>query len=134
MEKIYWAIVTDLPEEETWTVDAPIGKLNKFRYGVMLPGKPSLTDFRVIAASGSHALIEARPKTGRTHQIRVHLNHSGLPILGDQPYGGAPAPRMMLHCRTMSFLDQGGKQISATASLDGEFATACRELGLALPE
>ena len=134
VEKVYWAIVTDLPEEESWTVDAPIGKQSKFRYGVMLPGKPSLTEFRVIASTGEGALIEARPKTGRTHQIRVHLTHGGLPILGDQPYGGAPAERMMLHCRTMSFIDRGEKLIQATAPVDGQFAAACRELGLALPQ
>lgn len=133
VEKVYWAIVTDLPDEESWRVDAPIGKQSKFRYGVMLPGKPSLTDFRVIATAGRAALIEAKPKTGRTHQIRVHLTHCGLPILGDQPYGGAPAERMMLHCRTMSFLDQGEKLISATAPPDAPFTGACAELGLALP-
>ena len=134
VEKIYWAIVTDLPEEEAWTVDAPIGKLNKFRYGVTVPGRPSLTEFRVIATAGTFALVEARPKTGRTHQIRVHLTHTGLPILGDQPYGGAPAPRMMLHCRRMSFRDQGDKTVSATAQPDELFARACAELGLELPQ
>jgi len=134
VEKVYWAIVTDLPEEESWQVDAPIGKLNKFRYGVMLPGKPSLTDFRVIATAGRAALIEARPKTGRTHQIRVHLTHCGLPILGDQPYGGAVAPRMMLHCRRMSFIDQGDKTVAACAPPDELFRAACTGLGLALPE
>ncbi len=133
VEKVYWAIVTDLPEESEWIVDAPIGKQSKFRYAVMLPGRPSLTEFSVLSASGGSALVEARPKTGRTHQIRVHLCHSGLPILGDSPYGGAPAPRMMLHCRRMSFLDQGGKSISATAPPDNLFVQACAELGLELP-
>jgi len=134
VEKVYWAIVTDLPEEESWQVDAPIGKLNKFRYGVMLPGKPSLTEFRVLSASGGGALIEARPKTGRTHQIRVHLTHCGLPILGDQPYGGAVAPRMMLHCRRMSFIDQGDKTVAACAPPDELFRAACTDLRLTLPE
>lgn len=134
VEKVYWAVVTDLPEEEAWSVDAPIGKLNKFRYGVMLPGKPSLTGFRVLATAGRNTLLEARPKTGRTHQIRVHLTHCGLPILGDQPYGGAPAGRMMLHCRSMSFLDRGDKLVSATAPVDEAFAAACAELGLELPQ
>jgi len=134
VEKVYWAIVTGLPEEESWTVDAPIGKLNKFRYGVMLPGKPSLTEFRILSAAGGGALIEARPKTGRTHQIRVHLTHCGLPILGDQPYGGALAPRMMLHCRRMTFIDQGNKTVSACAPTDELFRAACAGLGLVLPE
>jgi len=134
VEKVYWAIVTGLPEEESWRVDAPIGKLSKFRYGVMLPGRASLTEFRVLSSSGEGALIEARPKTGRTHQIRVHLTHCGLPILGDQPYGGETAPRMMLHCRMMSFVDRGEKTVSACAPPDELFRAACADLGLALPE
>ncbi|HZV82634.1 MAG TPA: RluA family pseudouridine synthase [Geobacteraceae bacterium] len=133
VEKVYWAIVTDLPEEESWQVDAPIGKLNKFRYGVTIPGRPSLTEFRIIASAGRSALLEALPKTGRTHQIRVHLTHCGLPILGDLPYGGVVAPRMMLHCRRMSFADRGDKTISATAQPDKMFSMACAELGLPLP-
>jgi len=133
VEKIYWAVIGDLPEEKAWIVDAPIGKLNKFRYGVMLPGKPSLTGFRVLTTSGRYALVEARPKTGRTHQIRVHLTHGGLPIVGDESYGGQPAARMLLHCRRMSFLDRGGKLIHATAPPDETFNSICRKLGLELP-
>jgi len=133
VEKIYWAIVSDLPEELKWSVDAPIGKLNKFRYGVTLPGKPSVTEFRILSTSGRYALIEARPLTGRTHQIRVHLTHSGLPIVGDSPYGGAPAERMMLHCRSMSFLGKNSIKISASAPPDIRFAEFCKEAGLHIP-
>jgi RluA family pseudouridine synthase len=134
VEKVYWAIVSDLPEEQQWSVDAPIGKLNKFRYGVTLPGKPSVTGFRVISTSGRYALIEARPVTGRTHQIRVHLTHCGLPIVGDAPYGGAPAERMMLHCRSMSFQGSRGEPIHATAPLDETFTKFCNKIDLILPE
>lgn len=134
VEKIYWAIVSDLPEETTWTVDAPIGKLNKFRYGVTLPGKPSVTDFRVIATAGRYALIEARPLTGRTHQIRVHLTHSSLPIVGDSPYGGAPAERMMLHCRSMSFKGKIGETIRAEAPVDEAFRRMAAAFQLQQPE
>jgi RluA family pseudouridine synthase len=134
VEKIYWAVVTTLPDEAEWRVDAPIGKLNKFRYGVTVPGKPSTTGFRILATAGSAALLEARPFTGRTHQIRVHLSHCGLPILGDQPYGGAAARRMMLHCRTMSFQNRSDRIIRATAEPDGEFIAACREFGLSIPD
>jgi 23S rRNA pseudouridine1911/1915/1917 synthase len=133
VEKIYWAIVSDLPEMSRWSVDAPIGKLNKFRYGVTLPGKPSVTEFRILATSGRYALIEARPLTGRTHQIRVHLTHSGLPIVGDDPYGGDPAERMMLHCRSMSFLDKNGINISASAPPDMKITEFCKEAGLQIP-
>lgn len=134
VEKVYWAIVSDLPDDESWQVDAPIGKLNKFRYGVMMPGKPSVTDFQVLATGKGAVLIEARPQTGRTHQIRVHLAHSGLPILGDNPYGGAPAERMMLHCRSMAFEDKQGKKIRAEAPLDAAFRKMADACQLVLPE
>ena len=133
VEKVYWAIVADLPDEAEWTVDAPIGKLNKFRYGVTLPGKPSVTEFRVISTGGSHALVEARPLTGRTHQIRVHLTHSGLPIVGDLPYGGAPAERMLLHCRSMTFRGRKGELISAEAPVDDSFRRFAASSGLTFP-
>ncbi len=134
VEKVYWAIVADLPEEESWRVDAPIGKLNKFRYGVTIPGKPSITEFRVLASGAGAVLIEARPLTGRTHQIRVHLAHSGLPITGDQPYGGAPAQRMFLHCRSMAFLGRSGESIRAQAPLDDSFRRMAAACKLELPE
>jgi len=133
VEKVYWAIVSELPEESGWTVDAPIGKLNKFRYGVTLPGKPSATEFRILSTSGKYSLIEARPLTGRTHQIRVHLTHSGLPIVGDSPYGGAPAERMMLHCRSMSFLGSRREPIRAVAPVDEAFRNLAATLGITLP-
>lgn len=134
VEKVYWAIVSEIPEEEGWRIDAPIGKLNKFRYGVTIPGKPSITEFRVLSNGAGATLIEARPLTGRTHQIRVHLAHSGLPIAGDTPYGGAHAERMYLHCRSMSFQEKSGEHIRATAPVDDSFrrmTTACQ---LLLPE
>jgi len=133
VEKVYWAVVSDLPDEMEWQVDAPIGKLNKFRYGVILPGKPSVTNFRIISTAGRYALIEARPVTGRTHQIRVHLTHCGLPIVGDAPYGGIPAARMLLHCRSMSFHGSRGESIRAEAPLDAIFSAFCLNNGLSLP-
>ena len=133
VEKVYWAIVSDAPDDGSWRVDAPIGKLNKFRYGVMMPGKPAVTEFRLIASGSGAHLIEARPLTGRTHQIRVHLNHSGLPIVGDAPYGGAPAERMMLHCRMMAFRDKGGKLIAATATPDESFMRLAEKHQLEIP-
>lgn len=129
--KIYWAVVTGHPKEDSWTVSEPIGKLNKFRYGVITPGKESTTEFRVVARGKTSTLVEARPLTGRTHQIRVHLSHSGLPIIGDTTYGGPQASRMLLHCRTMAFNGLHNKPVSATAPVDVLFLGLCRELGIA---
>ena len=65
--------------------------------------------------------------TGRTHQIRVHLEASGLSIVGDATYGGVPAPRMMLHCANMAFKDEQGRGICVTAPLDNDFAGLLKE-------
>ncbi len=127
IEKVYWAVVAGNPTDDAWKVDAPIGKLNKFRYGVMRPGKDSVTGFRVIARGTDAALVEARPVTGRTHQIRVHLSHSGLPIVGDTAYGGPSQIRIMLHCRRMSFSGPSGQQVSAIAPVDEAFRQICNE-------
>ena len=134
MEKRYLALVTGKPEAEEWTVDAPIAKVGTSRYGVATPGKEAQTEFRILAEGEGAALVEARPFTGRTHQIRVHLAHSGLPIVGDSTYGGVAASRMMLHCRSMAFEDEGGTLCTVTGPPDDEFVEVCRTFGLRVEE
>lgn len=134
VEKVYWVLVAGEPDEVEWTVDAPIAKLNKFRYGTAIPGKEARTIFRVIARGAGGTLLEARPLTGRTHQIRVHLVHSGFPVIGDTTYGGDHAVRMMLHCRSMSFRTRDGQPVTATAPVDREFAGVCSAYGIDLPQ
>lgn len=134
VEKVYWALVCGNPADESWIVNEPIGKLNKFRYSVMHPGKSSVTCFRVIARGTNAALVEARPQTGRTHQIRVHLSHCALPIIGDQNYGAPPAERIMLHCRRMSFKGPSGQNALAVAPLDSAFLAICKENGIRIDE
>ncbi|WP_084201291.1 RluA family pseudouridine synthase [Geobacter pickeringii] len=133
VEKVYWALVTGEPAAAQWHVDAPIAKVGRSRYGVATPGKESRTLFRAAARGDGATLVEARPLTGRTHQIRVHLAHCGLPILGDTTYGGAAAPRMMLHCRAMSFTAHGGRTVAANAPLDDDFTAACISRGIVPP-
>lgn len=132
VEKVYWALVSGNPEEETWKVDAPIDRLSKFRYGVMNSGRSACTCFRVVARGPGAALVKARPLTGRTHQIRVHLAHTGLPVIGDQAYGGPSASRMMLHCRFMAFCARDGREVTATAPVDEDFRRVCGEYGITL--
>lgn len=122
IDKRYLALVSGCPEKEAWLVDAPIGKVASARYGVVEGGKAAQTEFRTVASSGDVALVEARPLTGRTHQIRVHLASVGLPILGDATYGGDEAGRMMLHCSALTFRNVKNMEITVTAPLDGEFA------------
>lgn len=126
VEKVYLALARGEAPALEWIVDAPIAKVGPARYGAVRPGKEAKTEFRVAAQGKGAVLLEARPLTGRTHQIRVHLALSGLPIVGDSTYDGPPGPRLMLHCAAMAFVDQSGKRVDVSAPVDGEFAAACR--------
>lgn len=128
VEKTYWALVSGSPDQEQWKVDKPIGKMSKFRYGVAMNGKPARTIFSVLGEGSEVTAIEAKPLTGRTHQIRVHLSHSGFPIIGDESYGGVSASRMMLHCRSMRFKNSKGMIIEAVAPVDAAFSAAAPAL------
>jgi RluA family pseudouridine synthase len=134
VEKRYLALVSGRPLQAAWTVDGAIGKVGSARYGIMAEGRKAETGFRLLTASDTHSLVEARPLTGRTHQIRVHLEASGLPIVGDATYGGEPAPRMMLHCAELSFKNERGVEISIAAPLDAAFEDCIREKALPRPE
>ena len=103
IEKTYLAIVHGWPEEERFTVDAPLLRQGEVRPSevwvrqcVHLNGSPSMTRFQVLkrwfkplgdGREERFALLEAQPVTGRMHQIRVHAGHAGFPILGDKLYG-----------------------------------------------
>jgi RluA family pseudouridine synthase len=90
MHKTYLAVVDGDPGQPEWVCDAPIGpdpaEVGKMRVDPR-GGKPAETRFRVLAHRGTRTLIEAEPVTGRTHQIRIHLNVAGCAILGDALYG-----------------------------------------------
>lgn len=91
--KNYVALVRGSPPNPRWEVDAPLGA-SESRPGLMRidrkHGKKSRTRFAVRESFRGYTLLECQPVTGRTHQIRVHLQHSGLPICGDKVYGGRP--------------------------------------------
>lgn len=106
VDKTYWAICRGVPEKLSGTIDAPLLKRNDpSGWGVVVSdeGQSAVTTYRVVKSLDGASFIEAKPKTGRTHQIRVHLNHIGAPILGDPVYGDLSreerAQPMMLHAR-----------------------------------
>lgn len=134
---------------DTFSVDMPMGRISgksqaaKWgRVSENAGGVPSHTEFAVLSqdmlsaptalhkpagASRAVLLIEARPLTGRTHQIRVHLASVGLPILGDTLYGGKEAPRIYLHARSLTFPHPAtGAEITIGAPLPPEFSVAAR--------
>ena len=97
--KEYLAVVSGWPDREEWTVDLPILRLGEvapsrvwLKRAVHPDGAPSRTDFRTLKKvthpeHGPLSVIHCVPRTGRTHQIRVHLSHSGHAVVGDKIYG-----------------------------------------------
>ena len=85
----YLALTEGVPEADTATIDAPIGRSPRHRkkMAVVAGGKEARTEMTVLERHARSALVEARPQTGRTHQIRVHLAAAGHPVAGDQAYG-----------------------------------------------
>lgn len=96
--KEYLAWVEGRPQEQTWTGDSEIGKRGS-KY-VAVPrgeGREAQTRFWVLYGERDRCLVLARPLTGRTHQIRIHLAEAGCPVLGDRLYGAKPQKRLYLH-------------------------------------
>ena len=87
--KTYLAAVRGHLPAESGTIDLPIARLDPrgLLRGVREDGQRAVTDYRVLRQTGGGSLVELHPRTGRTHQLRVHLSHLGCPILGDPQYG-----------------------------------------------
>jgi 23S rRNA pseudouridine1911/1915/1917 synthase len=91
MEKAYEALVWGRPRRSEGRIDAPIGRhpQRRMKMTIREGGRESRSGYRVLEALGSVSLVELRPETGRTHQLRVHLSHLGHPVVGDRTYGGS---------------------------------------------
>lgn len=133
VEKTYLAVVEGTPRMPHGTINAPIGRhpVHRQKMAVGERGREALTLYRVLASHDRHALVECRPRTGRTHQIRVHLKHLGHPVAGDPIYGRRNAhPRHLLHAWKITFgHPDDGRLMSFTAPAPPDFpqwaATAC---------
>lgn len=104
MEKHYLAICQGKPTNRT--INAPIGRhpVHRKEMTVLPDGRDAITEIQVAACNDHASLVLAKPKTGRTHQIRVHFKHIGCPIIGDATYGKADLhPRQLLHAYRLSF-------------------------------
>ena len=122
-EKLYWAIVVGVPPRPEGTIDLPLAKRPGARDRETMQvdheeGQKALTDFQVLDRAGKRAaLLALWPRTGRTHQLRVHCAEIGCPILGDRKYGGeeallsavADSRRLHLHARRLTLPHPSGK-------------------------
>ncbi len=143
--KVYLALCWGHPRPREGRYDALLGpdRDDRRRMRVDPAGRPALTRYRVLAAPSHAALVELRPETGRTHQIRVHLAQAGHPIVGDDFYGGPRhhgvkdavlrallAPdHTLLHAWRLELPEELGPVI--TAPLPADFAAALYALGVA---
>ena len=142
IDKRYLALVAGKWPSHLARVQAKLGKSalssGERMVRVDASGKPSITDFRVVERLAGATLVEAKPITGRTHQIRVHAQHAGHPILGDVKYSDdgqlavakdAGLRRLFLHAFSLRF-ELGGKTIEVIAELDEELSGVCESLSL----
>ncbi len=136
-EKTYLALTARAPSPPGGRIDARLGK-DPARPGlrrVSPGGDPAATVYRTLSVGAGGALVEARPETGRTHQIRVHLAHLGAPLLGDARYGGPrrvgelEIPRVMLHALRLELAHPStGERIAFAAPVPEDFRKVAEAL------
>ncbi|MGA8574921.1 MAG: RluA family pseudouridine synthase [Candidatus Cybelea sp.] len=109
IEREYLGIVCGLPQHARGTIEGPIGRdpRNRLKYAIVNDGKPAVTHYEVREAFPKHAELVFRLQTGRTHQIRIHLEAAGYPVLNDPVYGRKEArfelPGQALHAWRLAF-------------------------------
>lgn len=130
VRKTYLAMVAGAPPARQGVVDACLARhpQNRKKMAVCAAGRgrEAVTEYRVLESSSGKSLVECRPRTGRTHQVRVHLRHLGCPVLGDPLYGRrAGLDRHLLHAWKLEFRHpRHGRWLSCEAPLPGEFRIA----------
>lgn len=123
VQKTYVAVVEGILEPAAAVIDMPIERNPKapatFRVGPN--GKPSQTEYHVESVSTHFTRLKLLPKTGRTHQLRVHLKHLGHPIVGDTLYGGKESERLYLHAFAIEIRTQDNSLRRFEAPVPPEF-------------
>ena len=127
--KTYYAVVSGRPKLDEAKIDLPIARDLKHptTFRVDPNGKASETYYKVIKSDDEHALVELKPVTGRTHQLRVHMKYLGHPMLGDPLYGEEKADRLYLHARQLEITLPSGERKKFTAKVPEEFKSVFRE-------
>ena len=123
VKKIYVAVVSGQLDPKNAIIDMPIERNPKapstFRVGAN--GKPAQTQYKVIKSSDKYDFVQLEPKTGRTHQLRVHMQQQKHPILGDTLYEGESRNRLMLHAYQLEIALPNGKTKLFSAPLPQDF-------------
>ena len=134
VEKVYWAIVAGLPAEPEGRIAVRLAKQVRGTVGWRMvadpAGREAVTEYRVLGAVDGRAWLELRPRTGRTHQIRVHCAALGCPVVGDPTYGGPAGERLQLHARSIVLpLHPAKPGVAVTAPVPPHMLAGLRRLG-----
>lgn len=121
-KKMYVAIVDGVPKSLKAQIDLPIGRNPSApsTFKVDVKGKAALTKYEVIDSGDNHSLVHLWPRTGRTHQLRVHMKYINTPIMGDKVYG-KPADRLYLHAASLEITIPDGDRRVFEAPLPAAF-------------
>ncbi len=131
--KAYLALVKGHLTPESGVIEAPIGRdsRNRKRMAVATKGREARTEYDVVKYIGDYTLLEVKPETGRTHQIRVHLSAIGYPVVGDKVYGVKSdyLSRQFLHaCRLGFKLPSTGEYVEFQSELPPDLTQALKDI------
>jgi len=131
--KAYLVLVKGHLTPENGLIEAPIGRdpSNRKRMAVVTEGREARTQYQVIKYIDNYTLLEVRPETGRTHQIRVHLSAIGYPVVGDTTYGvkSAHVPRQFIHASRLGFnLPSTGEYKEFTSELPTDLEQGLKDI------
>lgn len=148
VRKTYWAVVTGRPSPQSGMIDQPLVKLGAGQGALMIAAdrkdpdaQRALTEYEVLDAAGRKLTwLQLNPLTGRTHQLRVHCESMGTPILGDPKYGGEKThidgfeDRLHLHARHLEIPHPEGGSLIVAAPLPRHMSDTFRHLGFTVGE
>lgn len=122
-KKTYFAVVSGRPKLDEARIDLPMKRDLKrpTTFRVDANGKEAETFYKVVKTDGKHSLVELRPTSGRTHQLRVHMKYLGHPIVGDKVYDGEKADRLYLHANKLEITLPSGERKVFEAELPEDF-------------
>ncbi len=128
--KTYFAVTEGIPQPNKAIISVPLAR-NLKKPTTFIPdknGREAITEYSVVDNSDTRALVCLKPKTGRTHQLRIHMAYLKTPILGDKVYNpsSTKADRMYLHAASLEITIPGGQRMTFTAEMPEDFRNALR--------